>query len=688
MKENSIFLKVLLILAIFTGLLAITIVGYAQTATWTGTEDGNWQNSANWDIGIVPNTTNDVVIPDTYTNKLVVNNINGAKSLNIQSGAELEVILSGSLTIISNFDVYGTLKMTNGSVTVFGDGHLYENGTLIIIVGALTASSCICDTLSTIIYNQFNPEIYAWDHGDVVIQGSGTAFIDGTYANPTKCDRLTLNVPLEIGADKAMIVEGQITNNTGSEGIIIKSNETSTGGFMHSVGDIEGTVAIQGSSSKNVQWHYISSPIQSAHISTFNGETTYQWNPTAEWQGSGDYAPWSLKTEGYLNVGQGYALYANPYGITFYGYLNYANYQFFLGNSETGNADYQGWNLIGNPYTAPVDWDLVVAEAGFSEDIEGAIYFMDDDNQTGSADNYKYYVATTAGNYGIGTADATSIVPVCQGFFVKSNSNNASFLLKKKHRVFEYQPFYKNAKENKILKLEISNETESDELIFRTAKGATEGFDSQLDARKLFPTNEEIPMIFSTNLENDPNMAINSIDNLKKQIRLNIGIKAVEGNYTITSDEINITNLKNIIFVDHYLCKKLKFKEGTKYNFYHNGGIITDRFELILNPLIVPSPAPSPINIEQKNTKTNIESPKANVIVYPNPTSDYVSIDLNFDPNNTFVEIYTTSGMKVKTEALNEIQNTIDISDLATGVYILKINSQNRESIFKNIAVR
>lgn len=667
MKTKSTLSKIFTLIVF----LSLTVVLNSQTATWTGAVSSNWQNTANWDIGVIPNMSYDVVIPSGYTNKLVVNNINSAKSVVVQAGAELEIVLSGSIAVVGNTDVYGTLKMTNGSVTVFGDGHLHQDATLIIMSGNLTATNCICDTLSTIIYDNFNPEVYAWSHGDVVIQGSGIAYVDGVAGSPTICDKLTLNIPLKLDAGKALVVEGDIINNTGTEGIQIKSNATTTGMLMQN-SEVQGCVHLAGSASKTVQWHYISSPITATHISTFNGDPTYAWNPTMEWQGVDDYSPWTAVSEGFLNVTQGYAVYTNPYDITFYGYLNYSNYLLNLGNSGTGNSDYQGWNLIGNPYTAPVNWDLVVAQAGFSSDIEGAIYFMDDADQSGSVDNYRYYVATTAGNYGIGTEDATSMIPVCQGFFVKTNADNTPLFIKKTHRSFVYQPFYKDVQENQILKLSISNNLNSDELIFRIVDDASDGFDAQLDARKLFPTEGNVPMIFSTNLLDAPNMAINSIPYMDKKTVLNIGVKAEEGDYNINIEDFSVNELQEVYLYDNMLKTYVDLQEEKTYKFHHSGGIDVERFQLVFF----------------KQTVTNIQSPTANITVFPNPATDFISINLSFNPDNTSVKFYSQTGSLIKTETLRNIETTIDVTDLAKGIYILEICSDNRQPIVKNIAVR
>lgn len=60
--------------------------------------------------------------------------------------------------------------------------------------------------------------------------------------------------------------------------------------------------------------------------------------------------------------------------------------------------------------------------------------------------------------------------------------------------------------------------------------------------------------------------------------------------------------------------------------------------------------------------------------VYPNPASDYVSIDGDISGISE-VKVFTAGGQLEKMYALSN--KTIDISDLATGLYILEIKSRD-----------
>lgn len=66
--------------------------------------------------------------------------------------------------------------------------------------------------------------------------------------------------------------------------------------------------------------------------------------------------------------------------------------------------------------------------------------------------------------------------------------------------------------------------------------------------------------------------------------------------------------------------------------------------------------------------------------IYPNPTTDIVYID-NL-PNNSTIELYNTSGMLIKKSNNKDILN---MSELETGVYYIRIINDNNKNITKKI---
>ena len=100
--------------------------------TWTGSVSSDWNDPCNWNPICVPVAQDDVTIPDTANDPIILNGtIAFAKSVNVQANATLTIESSGSLTIddaasdgISNqgtIENAGVITIgSNGSIAGFG----------------------------------------------------------------------------------------------------------------------------------------------------------------------------------------------------------------------------------------------------------------------------------------------------------------------------------------------------------------------------------------------------------------------------------------------------------------------------------------------------------------------------------------------------------------------------------------
>ncbi len=59
--------------------------------------------------------------------------------------------------------------------------------------------------------------------------------------------------------------------------------------------------------------------------------------------------------------------------------------------------------------------------------------------------------------------------------------------------------------------------------------------------------------------------------------------------------------------------------------------------------------------------------------LYPNPVKDKLNIVLSSETNNATVTIYNVLGNKVMNKSLNNVFNKIDISNLSSGIYLVKV---------------
>lgn len=100
-----------------------------------------------------------------------------------------------------------------------------------------------------------------------------------------------------------------------------------------------------------------------------------------------------------------------------------------------------------------------------------------------------------------------------------------------------------------------------------------------------------------------------------------------------------------------------------KFNFIYNSGdweVIIDDFK---------------IDIDDSATTPNLNL--SNLSVYPNPVSDVLNVDYNENISN--LTVYDLSGRSVKSFTTNNSNNSIDVSDLKSGIYMLRIETENKK---------
>jgi hypothetical protein len=81
------------------------------------------------------------------------------------------------------------------------------------------------------------------------------------------------------------------------------------------------------------------------------------------------------------------------------------------------------------------------------------------------------------------------------------------------------------------------------------------------------------------------------------------------------------------------------------------------------------------------------ENTSGNFEIYPNPANDFLTIVLDKAGNNS-VEIANTLGETVKQISCNETQNKITISDLASGVYYVKVFTAGKQLSVSRIVIQ
>jgi len=509
------------------------------------------------------------------------------------------------------------------------------------------------------------------------------------------CNDLTINpsATLEIAPTGSLIVNGTLTNNAGIAGLVIKSDKTATGSIIENSG-AEATV--ERYIANNWNWHLISSPIVSQDIwpqfapapspNVFAAPGNwyfYYFNPNSPsadfyWvnlrkNNNGDYNDGPIdagnSTAGFsdgsntfppkFSQGKGYLVAYNsgwtsgsPETHLFSGKLNSGPITRTLFNNSSGNA----FNLVGNPYPSPIDWDLADGDSLWGRN--GALAF--------SGQGYDYWVWDEVSeqylyrNSSSQIGNAGQYIEPGQGFFVKAAENPAALTFGKDIRThsagkgwFKSVPTAFNS-----IRLKLANNTNSlfDEMFvdFNTNYSGLEG------TQKFSSLYADVPEIYS--VKAGINYSIDRYNQIGNNLTVNISTKCgITGIYTLTATAISgFQGSKNVYLEDLKTGNIINLKESPSYSFIAGPDDATERFQLSFDKSINVNNEPETIK------QVYIYSFGKDVFLYSNMS----------DIGNCDIFIYNTIGILVYQGRY--MPNSVK-SKIATlnnpGTYILKVIS-------------
>ncbi len=336
------------------------------------------------------------------------------------------------------------------------------------------------------------------------------------------------------------------------------------------------------------RWHYIASPVPNIAVSTYNTQNLSQYIESLV-TGTDNSSGW-VAYDGYqyssgailgntfnlLTVGKGYNYYStNDAVITYTGIIHTA-----LMNTPvtcgTGYSDYQGYNLIGNPYAACLDWEKNWDEATPAF-INDAIYFT----LNGS-------VASYVG--GIGADGGTQYIPPLQGFFIKANPGAVRLPMRPVARVHNVEQLRYKKKSTAVnsatdtisfVRLKMSGSNDSTDLVVRFNKNATNAYDAKFDAYEFSKTSGDIN-IWTTIAGTD--YSINGLPFPETEIEVPVGINLkLNGTFRLLLSEMNKLENYAIMLKDQYTSQVINLRGGEFAEFTASPGSITDRYMLVIN---------------------------------------------------------------------------------------------------------
>ena len=269
----------------------------------------------------------------------------------------------------------------------------------------------------------------------------------------------------------------------------------------------------------NSAFHFISSPV---NYTTFG--SVFPLNQMEVWvreynEPSGDWINKFISDP--MAPGKGYSVQmTSPQTAIFSGSLISSTMTSTLSRlNPSGDNSRVGWNLIGNPYTSAIDWDLVD-----HSQTDASVYVWDG-------------VQYVAWNGIIGGLD-DGIIPAQNAFFVKTPVDGNTLTIPLTARLHDATNFYKNSLMiDQMLKLTVQGNNLSDQMFVHFNDLASVEFDEQYDAYKLFGL-DGAPQIYS--IMDQIILNINELPFNDANKTIPIGFKnSVDGNYTIIADGID-----------------------------------------------------------------------------------------------------------------------------------------------------
>ncbi len=213
---------------------------------------------------------------------------------------------------------------------------------------------------------------------------------------------------------------------------------------------------------------------------------------------SGFYAPSSINDN--IPRGNGHYAYIGTYQlpntIDVEGEPILNDFAFDINYTNSGLQLDDGYNLLGNPYPSPIDWDN--NSAWVNVGCCDAIWYWDE-----CTEQYASYISQVSTNGG------TNIVESCQAFWIKAHVPGSSLTINRTAMSSENGDFklLGNQAVDAVLGLHIDGFAKEDETKLRMLTGANHGHDDEGDALKMIPAYN--------------NMGIYTIDDMGMNLSIN-----------------------------------------------------------------------------------------------------------------------------------------------------------------------
>jgi hypothetical protein len=324
----------------------------------------------------------------------------------------------------------------------------------------------------------------------------------------------------------------------------------------------------------------------------------------------------------------------------------------FTSNNGTAN---DGWNLVGNPYPSNIDWN---ASGWTKTRVSGTFYIY-----TPNLNVYGSYDGLT------GVNSINRYIPSGQSFFVKATAASPVLSLTESVKVSNTSPILlKTGDELNTLRIKLFKDSmENDETVIRFYEGKNDEFIDGEDVSKFVNENVNVASSFGNGVYSMVNyLSLNSLTN--KVVKLAAWV-STPGSYKMEFNQTEDFDANVKIYLrDNYKNTVTNLRDIHTYTFKidtSKASTQDGRLEIIFTDKAYTS------------TLENI-SDGSDVIVFPNPAKDYINIEfVNSKFTNSKIQVSDISGKEYFNIDMKSESQKINIENLVSGVYFVKITNNN-----------
>jgi hypothetical protein len=230
-----------------------------------------------------------------------------------------------------------------------------------------------------------------------------------------------------------------------------------------------------------------------------------------------------------------------------------------------GDISLYGYSLLGNSLTCGLNWDLVT----FTGDVSDGYYLYVDGVDITYVDH-------------VGTNGGTAHIPPLQGFFVKTRATGTSITIPDNAREHNATPRYKSAQVIPLIRLTLVSPKSEDETVIRLESMASNDFDDEFDAGKMFAITSKRALIYS--VMNGENYSINSIPWPDPKTVIPLTLKIPEaGTYKIRRSQLQGTGNSKITLSDKVAGTNVDLLAFSEYSFSAPEGTLAGRFTVTVS---------------------------------------------------------------------------------------------------------